>query len=57
MASKSVQKAMRILWEGEGHRWDELNEYPYSAWESKAILARLEKTVNLLQASFPDGIK
>lgn len=56
MASAAVESAMAIIWEGEGRRWEDLWEYPYSDWERKAILARLEKTVSVLAAAFPEGI-
>lgn len=52
MANKTIKKAMRIIWEGEGHKWDDLNEYPYSEWESKKIITRLEKTATELAALF-----
>ncbi len=41
-------KVMRIIWEGEGHTWDELYEYPYTASERAKIMKRLEETANRL---------
>lgn len=55
MAS-NIEKAMRIIWEGEGKKWDDMSEYPISVHEQEAILARLRKTVKELQKKFPNGI-
>lgn len=52
MATTVIKNVMRIIWEGEGHKWDDLYEYPYSDWERKEILARLEKTAKALAALF-----
>jgi len=50
--SAAVKKAMRIIWEGEGNRWDDLYEYPYNERESDAIVARLRKTAVELEKLF-----
>ena len=52
MDTDTIKEAMRILWEGEGHQWKELYEYPYSGWESDAIVERLRKTAKELEALF-----
>ena len=52
MAEDSIAKAMRIIWEGEGHKWSELYEYPYNTSESDKIVARLRKTATTLSKLF-----
>ena len=50
MANKDArQKAIRIICEGEGHRWDDLFEYPYNDFERARILQRLNATVTRLE--------
>jgi hypothetical protein len=45
----SKEKAMKVIWEGEGHKWDDLYEYPYTDHEREEILNRLKLTVENLQ--------
>jgi hypothetical protein len=52
-----IKKAMRVIWEGEGHSWDELYEYPYSERESDKIVARLKKTATELSKLFTEEVK
>jgi len=52
MSKPALLDIMMILWEGEGHSWDELYEYPYSDGERKAILSRLQVTAEKLQVLF-----
>lgn len=47
-----LQKAMKIIWEGEGNKWDDLYEYPYNDFDRARILERLEKTAKKLQKLF-----
>lgn len=54
--SEEMLKAVRILWETEGRRWDDLYEYPYSEWESDKIIDRLTTAVVKLNEAFPDGL-
>lgn len=56
--SPAMQKAMRIVWEGEneGSKFEDLWEYPYADWEREKILARLEATVKALFKAFPQGV-
>lgn len=47
-----IREAMRTIWEGEGHRWDDLYEYPYSVYESDRIMERLRTTAEKLYQLF-----
>jgi hypothetical protein len=47
-----MRKAMRTIWEGEGHRWDDLYEYPYNVYESDRIMERLRATAEKLYQLF-----
>lgn len=50
----TIKKAMRVIWAGEGHDWDELYEYPYNERESDKIVARLKKTATELSSLFTE---
>jgi hypothetical protein len=45
----SKLQAMKVIWEGEGHKWDDLYEYPYNDYERANIIERLSKTVDNLE--------
>jgi hypothetical protein len=47
-----MQKLIRILWEGEGRRWDDLYEYPMSTYESDQVVERLRATVQKIDAEY-----
>ena len=56
-SSKRYQdKAMRIIWESEGHKWDDLFEYPYNDSERAAILVRLRAAAVELENLFRDEL-
>jgi hypothetical protein len=47
-----IQKLIRILWEGEGRRWDDLYEYPMSTYESDQVVERLRATAQKIDAEY-----
>jgi len=47
-----IQKLIRIMWEGEGRRWDDLYEYPMSTYESDRVVERLRATADKIEAEY-----
>lgn len=47
-----IQKLIRIIWEGEGRRWDDLYEYPMSVYESDQVVERLRATAQKIDAEY-----